>query len=75
MGISHPGRIFLAEGTLCSKVLRSKTTGLVQEITDSVARLMHRVGGGNSGRGTALRVCLEPGLYPGELIGKLKEAK
>ena len=68
MGISHPGRIFLAEGTLCSKALRSKTTGLVQEITDSVA-------GGNSGRGTALLVCLEPGLYPGELIGKLKEAE
>ena len=35
MGVSHPGRIFLAVGTLCSKALRSKTTGLVEEITGS----------------------------------------
>lgn len=75
MDISHPGRIFLAEGTLCSKTLRSKTTGFVEEITDSVARLMHRAGGGNTGRGTASLVILEPGLYPGELIVKLKEAE
>lgn len=75
MDISHPGRIFLAEGILCSKTLRSKTTGFVEEITDSVARLMHRAGGGNAGRGTASLVTLEPGLYPGELIVKLKEAE
>lgn len=75
MGVSHPGRIFLAVGTLCSKALRSKTTGLVEEITGSVARLMHRVGAGNTGRGTALLVFLEPGLYPGELTVKLKEVE